>query len=104
MRGNLECLGPGMRMNGRMEVDGDLRVEGELTGEVTCQRLIVASGGHFDGEAEVADALIEGGVSGRIVARGRVTILNGARVTADVQYRSLRIERGSLLHGRMTRL
>jgi cytoskeletal protein CcmA (bactofilin family) len=101
MRGTRASLGPNMSFEGKMEVDGELRVDGRLKGDLVCRRLVVSSEGLFEGRAEVSDVLIEGGVSGEIVAHGLVTIRRGARVMADILYSTLAMEEGSFFNGRM---
>lgn len=101
MDARIDTLSPSVSFEGRMEVDGDLRVDGTLKGELVCERLVVSSKGSFEGKARVSDALIEGGFSGEIVAEGRVTIRRTARVRARVLYRTLCVEKGSEFNGRV---
>ncbi len=101
MGARIYMLSPSVSFEGKMEVDGDVRVEGILKGELVCERLVVSPEGSFEGKAWVSDALIEGGFSGEIVAQGRVTIRRTARVRAHVLYRTLSMEEGSLFNGRM---
>lgn len=76
-------------IEGQIEIDGDVSVgpDGKILGELTCNRLTVA--GFVDGDIRV---------------NGALCILNGGRVTNQVQYETLEVQKGGSLEGRSGRV
>lgn len=92
-----------------------------LSGEIrTCDRLVVegcveaslhdtraveiAPGGVFRGSASIETAEIGGLFEGDLVVRERLFIKGTGRITGNVQYGELEIERGGVVNGRLDAL
>lgn len=103
--------------NKRLIVGRDIRLSGEVT---SCDRLVVegrvevalsdarvieiAPSGHFKGSAEVDEADISGRFEGELVARERLVIRAGGRVTGSIRYGRIVIENGGEISGDMRTL
>jgi cytoskeletal protein CcmA (bactofilin family) len=89
------------------ELDGEitfrdmLRVNGHIAGSVSSQRgtLIVDGGAKIDATVDVAIAVINGAVTGDIVARERVELGPTARIYGNIWTRSLAINSGAIFEG-----
>lgn len=73
------------------------QVEATLTG---CKRLEIEAEGSFDGHAEVEEAEISGQFAGHLVA-ATLKVRASARITGDIAYASIEIERGGTISGRL---
>ncbi len=103
--------------NKRLIVGRDIRLSGEIT---SCDRLVVegrvevalsdariieiAPSGHFKGGAEVDEADISGRFEGELVARERLVIRAGGRVSGSIRYGRIVIENGGEISGDMRTL
>ena len=98
-------IGVGSSFRGTMMVEGTLRIEGELEGDILrCERLEIGQHGVMRADIEVKEALIEGRVYGNIRALGVLEMNTGARVEGDVAAVTVTMEPGVHFTGRCTML
>jgi cytoskeletal protein CcmA (bactofilin family) len=94
-------LGRGARVRGRIGGDGDLRVEGQVEGEVRITgQLSIEEGGSVTGDVEAAGVVIGGALTGDVTGGGAVTIRAGAKVVGNVGG-ELVLEEGASFEGRV---
>jgi cytoskeletal protein CcmA (bactofilin family) len=101
---NTVSLGPRDTLQGRLDIQGDLRVQGMVEGE-----LKVSGDVTIDSSATV-QASIEGGgnvsvrgqVTGNVTARRRLTLGGSGRLNGDVKVGRLTVEDGATLNGNVT--
>ena len=80
----------------------DLRVEGELKGNVTCEgTLFVSEGATITATVEAEHITVAGELTGEIRCRGRLQILPSGRVRARVSTGSLVIQEGAIYEGQL---
>ena len=80
----------------------DLRVEGELKGNVTCEgTLFVSEGATIAATVEAEHVTVAGELTGEIRCRGRLQILPSGRVRATVSTGSLVIQEGAIYEGQL---
>lgn len=95
-----------------LTVGPDIQMKGEIT---TCDRVVIegvvdatmkdvhtvelAQSGSLKGTAEVEDAEISGVFEGDLVVRGRLIIYSTGRVSGNITYGEIEIERGGQLSG-----
>ena len=90
----------GMELVGNIKFEGELRIEGDVRGDVSCARLIVERTARILGDARAAHVEVRGFVEGSI--RGREVILHGtANVLGDVRYRAISIRPGAVVRGQL---
>jgi cytoskeletal protein CcmA (bactofilin family) len=97
-------LGRGARVRGRVGGEGDLRVEGQVEGEVRISgQLAIEEGGAVAGDVEAAAVVIAGSLAGDIAARGPVTIRATAKVEGNIvgQGAEVVLEEGASYEGRI---
>ena len=98
-------IGVGSSFRGTMMVQGTLRIEGELEGDIlNCERLEVAEHGVMRSDVEVKSALVQGRVFGNIRALGMIEMKSGAHIEGDVAALSVVMEPGVFFTGRCTML
>jgi cytoskeletal protein CcmA (bactofilin family) len=89
-------------VEGTFRSQRDLRVEGELRGNVSCDgTMFVAEGATVAAAVDAEHITVAGDLSGEIRCRGRLQILPSGRVRAKVSTGSLIIQEGALYEGQL---
>ncbi|EHJ92532.1 hypothetical protein KUC_2488 [Vreelandella boliviensis LC1] len=88
-------------MEGDINSDEDLTVEGRVSGIITCKQHTVTLGasGYINGDVFAHTLQISGEVIGNLVALHRATIHKGAQVSGTIVAPCLVLEDGSIFHG-----
>jgi len=103
----IDCLiGAGTTINGEINFSGGLRVDGHVRGNVISAEdkpgtLVLSDQARIEGEIRVAHAVINGTVVGPVNAVEYVELQGKANVTGDVHYRTLEIQLGAVVQGRL---
>lgn len=95
-------IGKGTTISGDVMVEGDVRLDGRIVGEVRASGLLVVSdGGSIEAKTINAQrAEIAGNVNGDLTAPQGVTLGSRAHFEGDLVTASLTIEAGAFFHGR----
>lgn len=99
-------IGAGTRVDGSVTFSGGLRVDGEVYGNIGCEKgqsgtLVISEHAHVEGEITVGHVVINGTVVGPVVASESLELLPNARVTGDVEYHQLEMQQGAVVQGRL---
>jgi cytoskeletal protein CcmA (bactofilin family) len=87
-------------VSGVLRVNGSLRLDGEVEGQIfVTDNLVVGSNGSLKAEIQTGSAVVAGRVKGRIRAKGRVELQKGARLEGDVHASAFKIEDGAFFQG-----
>ena len=100
--GDTSLIGDGLRIEGNIDSESDLLVEGEVKGDIAVRKLTLGSGGNIEGKVTVDEITIHGRLTGGVVTRS-ATLCRTAKVTGDIEYESLSIEEGAEFDGRCSR-
>ena len=92
-------IGPDMSVVGDLRGAGEVRIEGEIGGDVYAQTVSVGEGGLVHGSVFAEIAHIAGTVEGRIEAVS-VSVERGARIDGSITHNELDIEPGAHIDGR----
>jgi len=88
--------------DGNFRSQRDLRVEGELKGNVSCEgTLFVSEGATIAAAVDAEHVTVAGELTGEIRCRGRLQILPSGRVRASVSTGSLVIQEGAIYEGQL---
>lgn len=101
--GSPSILSGGMEITGDIVSDGEVQIDGHLSGDIRCAKLTVGEGGRINGSVIADDCLVHGEVVGQIKAES-VTLSRSSRVEGDVLHDTLAIEPGARLDGHCRRL
>ena len=100
---NVVSLGPRDILQGRLEIQGDLKIAGNVEGDLK------ASGDVTIDSTAIIQAAIEGGninvrgqVTGNVTAKKRLTLGGSGRLNGDVRVSRLTVEDGATLNGNVT--
>jgi len=95
-------LGRGLRVRGRLSGGSDLRIEGEIEGDVNVGgALELASTASVTGNVIAKSVDIGGALTGDVQSDGAVVIRTGARVTGDMNGAEVALEEGAVFTGRI---
>jgi cytoskeletal protein CcmA (bactofilin family) len=87
-----------VNINGDLETDGDVQVEGQINGNVSCAQLTVGNNGTVNGDIKANEVVIRGKVKGAIRAN-RVLLQEGSFVRGDIWYDRMIMEEGAAFNG-----
>ena len=102
-------IGKAARVNGDVEFQGGLHLDGHVAGGVRAAEspdatLSVSQSGSIEGPVDVPNVVLEGTVKGDIRARERVVLGATARVEGDVYYGVIEMTLGAQIIGKLVRL
>ncbi len=98
----LSVIGPDVRIVGDIITQGEMQIDGQVEGDITCQTLVVGEGARIAGEVSAETVRVHGELAGKINAT-TVVIAKSARVVGDVTHSTLEIEAGAHLEGHIIR-
>ncbi|WP_231489549.1 bactofilin family protein [Billgrantia saliphila] len=100
-RPGVSVVGSHTRVQGDIDADEDLTVEGYVKGTITCKQNTVTLGtsGQIIGDVYAHTLHVSGEVEGNLVASHRATIHKGANVKGTIVAPCLVLEDGSAFHG-----
>ena len=103
----IDCLiGAGTTVQGDVSFTGGLRIDGIVRGNVTTANgetgtLVVSEQARVDGEIKVSHVVVNGMVNGPIIANDFLELQAKAKVTGDIEYRTLEMHLGAVIQGRL---
>ncbi len=94
-------FGNGTTINGDVIAEGDVRIDGKVTGHVTSKsKVVIGSTGIIDGNIYCANGYIDGRVNGHIEVSELLILSKTAHVTGDIKIKKLVVEEGAKFNGR----
>jgi cytoskeletal protein CcmA (bactofilin family) len=97
------CVRGDVMFAGGLRIDG--RVEGNVVGKPDDRGLLVLSEkGVIVGTVKVHDAVINGRVEGDLEVEHFLELQAGARVTGNITYRTLKLDCGATVDGKLVRM
>ena len=103
----IDCLiGAGTTIEGNVTFSGGLRIDGHVRGNVLALEdkpgtLVLSEQACIEGEIRVSHVVINGAVVGPVHAVEYVELQAKANVTGDVYYRTLEMQLGAVVQGRL---
>ena len=99
-------IGEGTTIEGNVIFTGGLRVDGRVKGNVLTadeqpSTLVLSERARVEGEIRVSHAVINGTVVGPVHGNEYVELQAKCSVTGDVHYRTLEIQLGAVVQGRL---
>ena len=99
-------IGEGTVVEGNVIFSGGLRIDGRVRGNVAAaddqaSTLVLSERARVDGEIHVSHAVVNGTVVGPVFGTEYVELQAKSNVTGDVHYRTLEIQLGAVVQGRL---
>jgi cytoskeletal protein CcmA (bactofilin family) len=95
-------IGEDLKINGDVSSKGEIHLDGEVKGDVSCVALVLGESGKLEGNVIAEDVVIRGRLVGSIRAL-RVTLQAMCHVEGDVYHQSIALEQGAFFEGRSCR-
>jgi cytoskeletal protein CcmA (bactofilin family) len=100
---NVVNLGPRDILQGRLEIQGDLKIAGNVEGDLKATGdVTIDSGANIQASIEGGNVNVRGKVSGNVTAKKRLTLGGSGRLDGDVKVSRLTVEDGATLNGNVT--
>src|SRR5260370_24867631 len=100
---NVVNLGPRDSLHGRLDVQGDLKIAGNVEGELKASGdITVDSGASIQATIEAANVSVRGQVTGNVTAKKRLTLGGSGHLNGDVKVARLHVQDAATLHGNVT--
>ena len=93
-------IGVGTEITGDVSTNGDIRIDGNLTGNLkTKGKLVIGETGTIKGEITCKNSVVEGSVNGKISVSELLTLKATSSLKGDINTRRLAIEPGAKFTG-----
>lgn len=91
----------GVKIEGKVKSNGNIRVEGQIEGDIMSQGSIVIGGnGEVNGQVNADVISIAGSVTGTVKAKNRLTIEEKGNLKGDIFTRTLIVKEGAQFDGK----
>jgi len=96
-------ISAGSKLEGNIETEGTLIIDGSVTGTIRCGSLEIMADGNVDANVEAEAVHMAGSFEGEMISRGKLTFFRTGKVKGNVSYGTLSIESGGLLDGNVSK-
>ena len=101
-RRNVTVIAEGLKVVGSLTTEGAVEVNGQIDGELHSTLVTISRKAKVAGTVKAERVVVDGKVEGPIQA-GDVVLKSHAHVVGDIQCRSLIVEKGACVEGRLAR-
>ncbi|MEZ4455018.1 MAG: polymer-forming cytoskeletal protein [Gemmatimonadales bacterium] len=96
----VSIIAPDLLINGDLQAEGVIRIEGRVAGNVSAgNQILLSQGGVVEGDLATREAVLAGEVRGTVVASERIEVQASAQVHGDIVTPRLLIQEGGLING-----
>jgi cytoskeletal protein CcmA (bactofilin family) len=89
----------GTRIEGNVNANSDMRIDGELFGNLTCAgKIIIGSEGRIIGDIECQNAVIEGVFQGKLKCTDLLNIRETAQINGEITTDKLVVQSGAIFN------
>jgi cytoskeletal protein CcmA (bactofilin family) len=93
-------LGAGSVFEGKLHFEGQVRIDGTFTGEITTtDLLVIGEGAKVSATINCGSVEVKGDITGNIIATESIVLRATARVEADIHTPSLVVDKGAVFEG-----
>lgn len=101
----LNIINAGTSINGDIQSEGDLRIDGSIRGNIQVKsKLVIGTSGKITGDIKAQNCEISGDISGNLQISEVLIVKSTARVKGDISSSKLIIEAGAEFNGKSTML
>lgn len=99
-------IGAGTTIDGNLSFSGGMRVDGHVNGNVIATQgkpstLVLSEHGRVTGDVIVTHLVVNGTINGPVTASEYLELQGKAKVNGDVHYKTLEIQLGAIIEGRL---
>ena len=97
----LNIIGQGTKINGNITSQGEVRIDGELVGNIIAHaKVVVGPTGSIFGDIVCENADISGKVEGTIKVKELLQLKESAGISGDIESNKMVVEAGAIFNGR----
>ncbi len=97
---SVNIIGAGTKIEGDIITNGDIRIDGSLTGSINVKgKLVVGASGMVEGEIICQNADISGVIKGKIGVAELLALKASAKLTCDIITNKIAVEPGASFSG-----
>ena len=90
----------GTKISGDIETDSNLRIDGEVIGNVVSRgKIVLGEQGKIEGDVSCVEADIEGTIAGKLEVEDSLVLREKAHIKGDIVTSRLQIEQGAIFVG-----
>lgn len=99
-------IGANTVIGGDLNFSGGLRIDGQVNGNVIATKgkpstLVLSEHAQVNGEVSVTHLVVNGVINGSVSASEYLELQNKAKVAGDVHYKTIEIQLGAIVEGRL---
>ena len=95
----INSLGNGTSITGDLTAQGDIRIDGELLGNVRCSgKVILGPKGKIKGEVTCENAVIEGKIDGLLKVKDHLQVMQSAAIKGEITTNKLTVQSGAVFN------
>lgn len=96
----LNVIGEGTSIQGNIQSNGDIRIDGQLVGNLTTQgKLVIGNSGNIKGDIQCRNAEVSGSIQGKITVNELLSLKATAKLHGDIITKKLAIEPNAIFTG-----
>lgn len=96
----INLIAKGTKITGDLSSDGDLRIDGEIIGNLeTKGRLVIGASGRIEGDIRCKSSEIAGVHKGKLIVGELLSLKGSSNVTGEISCGKLSIEPGAFFDG-----
>lgn len=100
---SVSIVASGMKINGDIESEHDMRIDGTISGHVFCKaKVVLGKHGFIEGDLHALNADILGKVTGNVVVKDLLCLKSKCVVSGDLNVGHLEIEPDAEFNGKCT--
>lgn len=93
-------ISKGAAFDGKFSCKENLRLDGKITGEVSCEsRIVMGETGSVVGIVNAKEAVILGSIEGDLFINGSLTLKASARIRGNITAKTMSVDEGALYNG-----
>ncbi len=93
-------IGPGTKIVGDLHTNGDIRIDGNIEGNVNSKgKVVVGNNGYVKGEIICTNAEISGSLNGKVTATELLSLKASSKFNGEIKSGKLSIEPGAIFTG-----
>lgn len=97
---SVNLIGTGTVIKGDITTNGDIRIDGTLTGSLSVKgKLVIGVSGIIDGEVSCQNADVSGTVKGKITVAELLSLKASSKLAGDIVTNKIAIEPGAVFTG-----
>ncbi len=103
--GSINIIGAGTTINGDIESNGDIRIDGTVKGTIISKaKVVIGKSSVIDGDVEAQNADVSGKVNGKLSVAQTLLLKPTSFINGDIVVNKLVVESGAEFNGKCTML